>query len=170
MPPAPEPALAGLPLRDFLATLPEIVLCVTGLILLLEEMLAPRKIPLIGGTALLGCAAAFAALWALPVIGPLDLAAPPAARLVMFGGFVADTFSVRLRALVILATIIVILMSLQYVHRFRNPGEFLALVMFGALAASLVCGAADLVMIYLSVEFLSITSYVLAGYLKFQPR
>jgi proton-translocating NADH-quinone oxidoreductase chain N len=170
MPPASEPLLVGLSARDFLATLPEIVLCVTGLLLLLEEMVVPRKIPLIGGTALLGCAAAFAALWALPVIGPLDPAGPPPERLVMFGGFVSDTFSLLLRGLVILATAIVVLMSLQYVHRFRNPGEFLALVMFGALAASLVCGAADLVMIYLSVEFLSITSYVLVGYLKFQPR
>src|SRR5207245_9687584 len=104
------------------------------------------------------------------VRGGLDPGHPPLDRLVMFGVFAADTFGVLLRGLVILATGIVVLMSLQYVHRFRNPGEFLALVLFAGLAGSLLCGASDLLMIYLSLEFLSITSYVLVGYLKFQAR
>jgi len=165
-----EPALATLSSHDFLAGLPEIVLGVTALILLLEEMLAPRKIALIGGTALLGCALSFIALGAAGVRGGLDPGHPPLDRLVMFGVFAADTFGVLFRGLVILATGIVVLMSLQYVHRFRNPGEFLALVLFAALAGSLLCGASDLLMIYLSIEFLSITSYILVCYLKFQSR
>jgi NADH-quinone oxidoreductase subunit N len=165
-----EPTLATLVARDYLGMLPEIVLCVTALVLLLEEMLAPRRVALIGATALAGCVLAFAALWALPTTGGADRLQPPPDRLIMFGVFVSDTLSLLFRGVVILATGIVVLMSLQYVRRFRNPGEFMALLLFAALAAALVCGSCDLVMAYLSIEFLSITSYILVGYLKFQPR
>jgi NADH-quinone oxidoreductase subunit N len=170
MPASAAPDLVTLPLRDYQATLPEIVLCVTGLLLLLAEMLAPRKIWLLGATALLGCLLALAALGALPVISGLNLSQPPPARLAMFGVFVSDTYSVLFRAIVILSTGVVILMALRYVRRFRNPGEFLALLMFAALAGALCCGASDLLMAYLAVEFLSIVSYILVSYLKFQPR
>jgi NADH-quinone oxidoreductase subunit N len=170
MPASAAPDLTTLPLQDYLAALPELVLCVTALLLLLEEMLAPRKIALIGGTALIGCVVALASLGALPVIPGLDPVQPPPSRLAMFGVFVSDTFSVLFRGVVITSTAIVVLMSLRYVHRFRNPGEFLALLIFAALAAALVCGSADLLMAYLSIEFLSITSYILVSYLKFQPR
>jgi NADH-quinone oxidoreductase subunit N len=165
-----DPTLAVLTARDYLGFLPEIVLCGTALVLLLEEMLAPRRLALIGGTALLGCILAFAALWAMPVAGGLDRLQTPPEQLLMFGVFASDTLSVLFRGVVILATGIVVCMSLQYSRRFRNPGEFMALLLFAALAAALVCGSCDLLMAYLSIEFLSITSYILVGYLKFQPR
>src|SRR5689334_8798074 len=133
MPASAAPDLITLPLRDYQATLPEIVLCVTGLLLLVAEMLAPRKVWLMGATALLGCLLALAALGALPVISGLDPVQPPLSRLVMFGVFVSDTYSLLFRGVVILSTGIVTLMALQYVRRFRNPGEFLALLMFAAL-------------------------------------
>src|SRR5437867_2216427 len=104
---ATAPTLAMLAARDYLGMLPEIVLCVTALVLLLEEMLAPRRIDLIGGTALLGCALAFAALWALPVAGGPNRLQPSPDRLLMFGAFVSDTLSVLFRGVVILATGIV---------------------------------------------------------------
>src|SRR5438477_4868136 len=153
-----EPALAILSVRDYLGLLPEIVLCLTALALLLEEMLLPRGIALISGTAFLGCALAFAALWAAPATGGLGQLQPDADRLVMFGVFAVDGLSMLFRGVVILATGIVILMSSQYATRFRNPGEFMALLLFAALAAALVCGSCDLVMAYLAIEFLSITS------------
>src|SRR2546430_191043 len=48
--------------------------------------------------------------------------------------------------------------------------EMLALLVCASLAAAVVCGAAELLMAYLSIEFLSITSYILVSYLKFQRR
>lgn len=167
---APGPAVASLPLNDFVLTFPELILCVTALVLLLEEMLAPRRVSLTGATAVIGCGFALVALAMVGGAGSLDPTQPSTTRIVMFGAFASDTLSLLFRGVVILSTGIVVLMSLQYMHRFRNPGEFLALVLFAALAAALVCGASDLLMVYLSIEFLSITSYVLVGYLKFQPR
>jgi proton-translocating NADH-quinone oxidoreductase chain N len=49
-------------------------------------------------------------------------------------------------------------------------GEFYALMLLAGLAIMLAAGATNLVMIYLSIEFLSITSYILTGYLRDDPR
>jgi len=43
---------------------------------------------------------------------------------------------------------------------------YFKLLLFATLAMSLMAGASDLIMIYLSLEFLSLTSYVLVGYLR----
>jgi NADH:ubiquinone oxidoreductase subunit 2 (subunit N) len=45
-------------------------------------------------------------------------------------------------------------------------GEFYAFVLLAGLSIMLASAATNLVMIYLSIEFLSITSYVLTGYLR----
>ena len=62
---------------------------------------------------------------------------------------------------------IVILTAMPYM-RGRTPysGEFYALLLIVGLAICLAVSATNLVMIYLAMEFLSITSYVLAGYLR----
>jgi proton-translocating NADH-quinone oxidoreductase chain N len=49
-------------------------------------------------------------------------------------------------------------------------GEFYALLLLAGLAIMLASAATNLVMIYLSIEFLSITSYILTGYLRDDPR
>jgi NADH-quinone oxidoreductase subunit N len=49
-------------------------------------------------------------------------------------------------------------------------GEFYALTLFAGLSLMLLSSATNLVMIYLSLEFLSITSYVLTGYLRQDAR
>jgi NADH-quinone oxidoreductase subunit N len=50
----------------------------------------------------------------------------------------------------------------------RTPyrGEFFALLLFAGLAICLASSAINLISVYLAMEFLSITSYVLAGYLR----
>jgi proton-translocating NADH-quinone oxidoreductase chain N len=51
-------------------------------------------------------------------------------------------------------------------ERYRRQGEFYALLLFATLAITLIAGASNLVLIFLSVDFLSITSYVLTGYVR----
>jgi proton-translocating NADH-quinone oxidoreductase chain N len=51
-------------------------------------------------------------------------------------------------------------------ERTAFKGEFFAFLVFAALAMNLMAGANDLILIALSIEFLSITSYILAGYLR----
>jgi proton-translocating NADH-quinone oxidoreductase chain N len=157
---------------------PEIVLVAAGLFLLAVEMLWPRRTRAVGVLAVLFLALALAAemepwriLTAREAGGVAPFFAPPQSALTAFhGNVVVDGFSLTMKAIVLVGSLLAALMGLRYAERFRNPGEFFAMLLFGTGAASLLTGAADLLMIYLSVEFLSITSYVLAGYLKHQPR
>jgi NADH-quinone oxidoreductase subunit N len=151
--------------------LPDLILLVLGCVLLLEEMVAPRATKLIGKTTVIGLLLALGGM-----VGPavstngFDPRSVEPLQLTFGGALAADGFSLLFKAVAILGTLLVVLMSLNYVERFRNPGEFFALLVFATLAATLVASASDLVMIYLGIEFLSITSYVLVCYLKFQPR
>jgi NADH-quinone oxidoreductase subunit N len=78
-----------------------------------------------------------------------------------------DPFAVFFKALAILAVAVVILTAIPYMQG-RTPyrGEFYALLLVTALAICLAVSATNLVMVYLGMEFLSITSYVLAGYIR----
>jgi NADH-quinone oxidoreductase subunit N len=78
-----------------------------------------------------------------------------------------DPFALFFKALIIIGIAIVILTAMPYMRN-RTPytGEFYALLLIVGLAACLAVSATNLVLIYLSMEFLSITSYVLAGYLR----
>ena len=83
------------------------------------------------------------------------------------GAFVSDGFTHFFRLLSLLTAALVCLSGITYMRgRTAFKGEFYAFVILAALAMNLMAGANDLIMIALAVEFLSIVSYVLTGYLR----
>ena len=87
------------------------------------------------------------------------------------GMLLVDDFAVYFKAVFLLATLLVILLSVPYVERKGvHAGEFYALVLFATLGMALMASSPDLLVIYLGLELLSISSYVLAGMLKDDPR
>jgi NADH-quinone oxidoreductase subunit N len=78
-----------------------------------------------------------------------------------------DPFALFFKALALVSVALVILTAIPYL-RGRTPyaGEFYALLLVVGLAISVAVSATNLVLIYLGMEFLSITSYILAGYLR----
>ncbi|OQA46819.1 MAG: NADH-quinone oxidoreductase subunit N [Chloroflexi bacterium ADurb.Bin325] len=80
---------------------------------------------------------------------------------------VFDPFALFFKVFALLAVALIVLLATPYMQT-RTPfsGEFYALLLATALAICLAVSASNLVMIYLSMEFLSITSYVLAGYFR----
>lgn len=111
---------------------------------------------------------------ALAGLGLAALGLIPAARTLAAGGaqvvasmLAGDAFAVFFQALAIMGVAIVILTAIPYMKgRTRYGGEFYALLLIVTLAICLLVSATNLVMIYLGMEFLSIVSYVLAGYLR----
>lgn len=87
------------------------------------------------------------------------------------GMLVVDPFALYFKIIACLATGLVILSSIAFMKT-KTPyrGEFYSLLLLATLAIALLAGASDLVMIYLSLEFLSLTSYVLVGYLRGDPK
>lgn len=78
-----------------------------------------------------------------------------------------DAFALFFKAFALMGIGLVIMTALPYLKgRTAFGGEFYALLLITALAICLAVSANNLIMVYLSMEFLSITSYVLAGYFR----
>jgi NADH-quinone oxidoreductase subunit N len=84
---------------------------------------------------------------------------------------VFDSFAVFFRALISLAAIVAVWMSMGSEEvRHCDQGEYYALLLASTLGMFLMATSANLLMAYLSLEFVSLTSYVLTGFLKHNRR
>lgn len=82
-------------------------------------------------------------------------------------GYISDGISFYSKVLILIAGFLVALSSISYKPmQKKNQGEFFALIVFMCLGVVLISSTVDLIMIYVSLEFISLTSYVLAAYLK----
>ncbi|MEE9276405.1 MAG: NADH-quinone oxidoreductase subunit N [bacterium] len=117
-----------------------------------------------------------AGLGVLSLIGVLVLAAVSLSqwnegvRTTFSGFYVADNFSVFVKVSLFIATALSILLSLQYVKVERiNNGEFYALMLFSLFGMIVLASANDLIMIFLGIETMSLSIYVLVGFIRHDP-
>ena len=88
-----------------------------------------------------------------------------------FSSFITDNLGVAFRAVVATSTLLSLLISWRYVERAGTPvGEYAAILMAATVGAMLLCGATDLVSIFVALETLSVSSYLLSGYMKRDAR
>jgi NAD(P)H-quinone oxidoreductase subunit 2 len=87
------------------------------------------------------------------------------------GAFLADNLAVAFRAVIATSTLLSLLISWRYAEKSGTPvGEYAAILLAATLGAMLLCGATDLVSIFISLETLSVASYLLSGYMKRDAR
>jgi NAD(P)H-quinone oxidoreductase subunit 2 len=87
------------------------------------------------------------------------------------GGFNGDDLSIVFRGIVALSSAVTILMSIRYVEQSGTPlAEFIAILLTATLGGMFLSGANELVIIFIALECLSISSYLLTGYTKRDPR
>ncbi|HWO71050.1 MAG TPA: NADH-quinone oxidoreductase subunit N [Actinomycetota bacterium] len=137
---------------------PELVLVGAGILVLLLEALRPspdqRPLVLLSLAGVAGAAAASVWLWGWD--------GPPT----VLGDMVAaDRFSVLLRLVLLAVAALGVLLSAHYLERageFR--GEYYALLLFATAGMTLITASADLVMVFLSLEVLSLSLYLLTGF------
>jgi proton-translocating NADH-quinone oxidoreductase chain N len=162
-----------------LLLLPEVVLTVAAFAVFVVDMVwrgdevRGRWLPWLALLGVLLTLAATIVVWPLAGAGGQPLAWTLGQG---FGGDVIpmmalDGLALFFKLFTVLVLLIVALSAGEYVQA-RTPfrGEFYALVLLAGLSIMLASAATNLVMIYLSIEFLSITSYVLTGYLRDDPR
>lgn len=114
-------------------------------------------------------------LGGLIIAGGLCLMRPPVGEHFIFGQtMVVDQFSHFFRILFIGITLVVALFSYgsrEIMGRDReNKGEYYALLMFLCFGMMAMASAVDLVTLALSIELVSLTSYIMAGYARFSLR
>jgi NADH-quinone oxidoreductase subunit N len=154
---------------------PELVLAGAVLVVILVDLVLGRRpegSALPGVLALVAAAGALLATTGLPALGVPGLLGRDEAGWLFGRMIVLDAFSVFFKVLLGLALLAVVWMSLRSreVRGQPNEGEYYALVLSSALGMFLMASAANLLMAYLSLEFVSLTSYVLTGFLRHNRR
>ena len=156
----------GFSATDFYYLLPELVVTVGSLAVLTSSLLgqarsvgdttpAPERLPLILTLATL--AAATAAL--MPSAGQ---------QLTIVRGLLAvDGFALFFKLLFLMSAAITVLMSVKYLtFEGVRPGEYYFLVLCATLGMMFVAGAIDLITIFIGLETMAVSFYVLAGFLR----
>ncbi len=142
-----------------LAILPEILLVLlAGLLLGLDLLWRPSR------RASLSWIAAAGVLGIL--IATILFGRPDSEEPLLFGGMVRhDWLGFAFTLLILFAAMVSCLISTQ-VSGVGDRGEYYALLLIATMGMTLMVSAADLIMLYLSIETTSIPLYILAGFLK----
>ena len=140
---------------------PEFALVFTFLSAIVADLVSKRK-AIVAGIVLGGFAAT--AYYVVDEIG---------VSVSVFNNMLAvDPFSVFFKFVVIASALFVVMFSLasnEVNSSFRRIGEYYALLVAMTMGMFLMVGSSNLLMMYLSLELTSISSYILAGFTKEVP-
>lgn len=144
------------PNANIWAIMPELVVAFAGVVVMLYDSFFPRQRKVTGAISLLGLA------------GSAVLLALMWSSVENFGGWngmiANDGLRMSFSFVFLFVTAITILVSTVWVERENVPvGEYHALLMFATFGMMLMASGNDLVIIFLGLETLSISTYVMAG-------
>jgi NADH-quinone oxidoreductase subunit N len=144
---------------------PELGLIAAVLLVIVWDLVGPKRGKLAGFVVISLVALGFSA-----GVGGYFLAAGAAPRGLFQGLIALDRFSNLFRVIFALVTGAVVVISLPSGARGeetavrRDPGEFFALLLVLSLGMNLMAQSRNLLLIYLSLELVSVISFVLAGF------
>lgn len=139
---------------SFAAVMPEIVLTGIALLVLVADLILRRQNKLILGYL------SMAGLVVLLLVTALNIDAAPA-----FGGTVtADAFAAFFNFLFIIAGILTIALSMDYLQSDPNPrGEYFYTILFALLGMMVMASANDLLNFYVGLELMALSFYILVA-------
>jgi NADH-quinone oxidoreductase subunit N len=147
---------------DVMRILPELILAGFAILVMLFEPFVPagRK-RVLGWIALLGVlVAGMAFTWA-----------PPNAGMAFNGSIAGDGFSYFFIFLFLTIAALALLGSINYLERDNiHHAEYYALILFATVGMCFMAASAELIMIFLGLEISSLSTYVLAGFRRHDPR
>jgi NADH-quinone oxidoreductase subunit N len=146
---------------DLTPVIPEIILAVTAcLVLMVEPFLKVDK------TANVAIAISGLLLAGVVAIGLSGR------EVVSFAGMVVlNDFTVFFKVLFAAAGILTILMSPRYLEaQNRHLGEYYVLLLFAIVGMNLMVASRDLIAFYVGLELMAVSSYLLAGFFRYQTR
>jgi NADH-quinone oxidoreductase subunit N len=146
------------PIRDVLALLPEMLITVAACVVLLVDIVTQRQYK---QRLAWGCIAAV--ILTLLVM----LLMPHTGASVFSGMFFDDGYAAFFKVLFLIAVILTVLVSPRYLDdEDAHQGEYYALLLFATVGMMFMAGGADLITIYLGLELMSLSTYVLAGFIR----
>jgi len=148
-------------LSDWILLAPELFLTAAGLLMLgISVFLGKAREEFLGFVATLSVGITGALLtWVA--------ARPDRKTPILAGSFVVDNFALFFKGLVLLSLLLAILASVRFVGRAPYPGgEYYALLLFSGVGMLFMVSGNNLITIYVALETMALSSYVLAGYFK----
>jgi NADH-quinone oxidoreductase subunit N len=148
---------AGISTTDFYYILPELVLTVGALVVLISDVLLPR-----GSKTLVWIA--MAALVATMVsLLPFSSTHVEVAK----GLIAVDQFAFFFKFVFLVAAALTVLMSVRYLEvEGASPGEYYFLILCATLGMMIMAGGIDLITIFIGLETMAISFYILVGFIK----
>lgn len=137
--------------------MPEIIMLLGACVILILDLMVHRK-DVIALITLV-----YASLVAYALLG---------ASGATFGGmFIADGYSMFFKLIFIISLVLSVLISVRYIAVERvNFGEYYGLMLFATLGMMIMASAGDLIVLYLGLELMALSTYVLAGFIRYSTR
>jgi NADH-quinone oxidoreductase subunit N len=149
---------------DLYTLFPVIILTAWVCALLLVDLFIPKTSK--GWTAFLAALGLLVAL-AVSISQSIQLAASGQTMQGFSGMVILDGFANLVEILVLCSALIGIALAYDYLKRMSlERGEYYALLLFTTLGMMLMAQAADLIVVFLALELLSIPLYVLSGFAR----
>src|SRR5499425_1865788 len=159
------PGTTILPVINWSLILPEIIVCVAAVVVMLVDAFAhPLQRWITGGLSLIGLLAAAAATIWLWTSG--QTAGDAFSHMI-----VLDELRLGFTLVFLLVSILTVLISTVWAQGEQLPaGEFHSLLLFATVGMMFMASGADLVIVFLGLEILSIATYVMAGFRRTDVR
>lgn len=146
----------AMPAINFAAIMPEMILSVVAMVLLLINVFVPsEQKAYLGYMSLIGIIVTFVSVvsgWNSPQAG-------------FNGAVLQDNFALFFKGIFLISAFLTILITDQYLQREEcNWGEMYPLILFATVGMMLMASGTDLMTIFLGLEVLSVTLYILAGF------
>ncbi len=147
----------GVSSSDFYYLLPEIVLTAGALLVLVADVLLPRGSRLLPWLTIVVLGATAAAL--LPFTHEH--------RAIASGLIAIDQFALFFKVVVLAAAAMTVMMSVGYLEtEGASPGEYYFLILCSTLGMMIMAGGIDLITIFIGLETMAVSFYILAGFIK----
>jgi NADH-quinone oxidoreductase subunit N len=149
----------GLTLADLSTLAPELTLVITAIVLSIIDLFMPANARrhMLGWLAILGLI--ISALFTIRGLNPDQVVT------ILDMSYRVDDFSSILKLFILVATALIILMSIGSLTRQHiiHKGEYYYLLLPAAVGAMIMVSSADLITLFVGLELLSITSYILVA-------
>ncbi|MDP3983896.1 MAG: NADH-quinone oxidoreductase subunit N [Acidimicrobiia bacterium] len=145
---------------DYLALAPELIMVGTLIVVLLVDLLLPRRLKYLTAViSILGVSLA-----AIPL---LIMAVDGSTRSMFGDSFVVDTFALFLKGFFVVAGYLVLLMSVSYIESDRYyQGEYYFLLLSSLLGSLIMASSRDLIVLFIGLELTTAPLFLLAGWRK----
>lgn len=147
--------VAGLGVPNFFVLIPEIVVLSTALLLLVLELFTKNR-ALLSAISIAGLGVATVSIFFITE-GDKTL----------YGLYIVDTFSLWFKFLILITSIIIFSVFNPYIDSKRSYyGEHHYLMLFAVLGMMIMVSSPNLITLYMGLELMSISLYILIGLLK----